>query len=140
ATRAGRRHARRIRARPRRCRGGEGAQRPANARTRDRPRRSDLRARQERGCRASPRHHRRGGGPARARARGAAPEVIRAAAVALVAALAAGAAGAPVTTSRPAVSGTLQAGTRLTANPGSWNARGAITFSFQWYRCDASGG
>ena len=66
--------------------------------------------------------------------------MIRAAAVALVAALAAGAAGAPVTTSRPAVSGTLQAGTRLTANPGSWNARGAITFSFQWYRCDASGG
>lgn len=65
---------------------------------------------------------------------------MRAVAVALVAALAAGAGGAPVGTSRPAVSGTLQSGSRLTASPGSWNARGTIAFSYQWYRCDENGG
>jgi hypothetical protein len=47
---------------------------------------------------------------------------------------------APVATSRPAVFGTLQQGSRLTANPGSWTADGAITFAYQWSRCDASGG
>lgn len=47
---------------------------------------------------------------------------------------------APIATSRPAVFGTLQQGSRLTANPGSWAANGALTFSYQWSRCDASGG
>lgn len=47
---------------------------------------------------------------------------------------------APVATSRPAVVGTLQQGSRLTANPGSWAAGDAITFAYQWSRCDPSGG
>jgi hypothetical protein len=66
--------------------------------------------------------------------------VTRVAAVALLAALATGGAGAPVATSRPAVTGTLREGSRLTANPGSWSTIGAITFAYQWYRCGAAGG
>ena len=58
----------------------------------------------------------------------------------LLAALATGGSGAPVATSRPSVSGTLQQGSRLSASPGTWSGSGAITFAYQWYRCDASGG
>jgi uncharacterized protein YukE len=45
----------------------------------------------------------------------------------------------PVATSRPAVSGTLQQGRKLTANPGSWSGHGTISYRYQWYRCNAVG-
>src|SRR5205823_2847108 len=45
----------------------------------------------------------------------------------------------PVATSRPTVSGTLQQGKKLTANPGSWSGHGTISYRYQWYRCNAVG-
>jgi hypothetical protein len=66
--------------------------------------------------------------------------VTRLAALVLLAATAAGGSGVPVATSRPAVNGTLQQGSRLTANPGSWSASGPVGFAYQWSRCDAAGG
>jgi hypothetical protein len=45
----------------------------------------------------------------------------------------------PTVTSRPTVSGTLQQGSKLTANPGSWSAHGTISYRYQWYRCNAVG-
>ena len=45
----------------------------------------------------------------------------------------------PVATSRPAVAGTLQQGSRLTATAGTWAGSGTITYAYQWYRCDAGG-
>lgn len=66
--------------------------------------------------------------------------MIRSVALVLLAALTAGGSAAPpVSTSRPAVTGTLQQGSRLTVNPGSWTAGGPISFAFQWSRCDAAG-
>jgi hypothetical protein len=58
----------------------------------------------------------------------------------LLVAAATGGSGAPVATSRPAVTGTLQQGSRLIANPGSWTAGGAVSFAYQWSRCDETGG
>jgi hypothetical protein len=49
------------------------------------------------------------------------------------------AAGGPTNSSRPAVTGTLQVGHRLVVSPGSWFADGAITYAYQWYRCDRIG-
>jgi hypothetical protein len=66
--------------------------------------------------------------------------VIRLVAVALLAALATGQGGAPVATSRPAVTGTLQVGGKLRVNPGSWSSSGSVTFGYQWYRCGPAGG
>lgn len=45
----------------------------------------------------------------------------------------------PTATSRPTVSGMLQQGKRLTANPGSWTGHGTISYRYQWYRCSATG-
>jgi hypothetical protein len=45
----------------------------------------------------------------------------------------------PVASSRPAIGGTLQQGSRLTATAGSWSGSGTITYAYQWYRCDATG-
>jgi hypothetical protein len=45
----------------------------------------------------------------------------------------------PTATSRPTVSGTLQQGKKLTANPGSWSGHGTISYRYQWYRCNAVG-
>jgi hypothetical protein len=45
----------------------------------------------------------------------------------------------PTATSRPTVTGTLRVGAKLTAKPGSWTGRGAITYAYQWSRCDANG-
>ena len=45
----------------------------------------------------------------------------------------------PVATGRPAVAGTLQQGSRLTATAGTWAGSGTITYAYQWYRCDANG-
>jgi hypothetical protein len=45
----------------------------------------------------------------------------------------------PILTARPTVSGTLQQGWKLTANPGSWSGHGTISYRYQWYRCNAVG-
>jgi hypothetical protein len=47
---------------------------------------------------------------------------------------------APSEVSPPTISGTPQAGKTLTADPGKWNGTTPITFSYQWQRCDATGG
>jgi hypothetical protein len=49
------------------------------------------------------------------------------------------ASGAPVNTSRPAITGTPSPGTRLQASRGSWTGDQPITFGFRWTRCDAQG-
>jgi hypothetical protein len=48
----------------------------------------------------------------------------------------AAAAGAPVNTSLPTVTGSAAVGQTLTANPGTWVGSGSITYSYQWQRCD----
>jgi hypothetical protein len=45
----------------------------------------------------------------------------------------------PTATARPSVTGTLQQGARLTGRAGTWLGSGAISYLFQWYRCDANG-
>jgi len=67
-----------------------------------------------------------------------------AAAATAVLGLAAGTAGAstlaaPVNSSPPAVSGTLQQGQKLSASTGSWSGGGTISYAFQWQRCSSSG-
>jgi hypothetical protein len=47
--------------------------------------------------------------------------------------------GGPTSSSPPAVTGTLQQGAKLTATAGTWAAGGAITYAYQWYRCDPNG-
>jgi hypothetical protein len=67
----------------------------------------------------------------------------RAGIAALALALLAGGAQARVTgpspTARPTVSGTLEAGARLTAGAGTWTSQSAVAYAYQWYRCDANG-
>jgi hypothetical protein len=50
-----------------------------------------------------------------------------------------GAAGGPTSSAGPAVAEVLQVGGVLTASPGSWSGSGAVSFAYQWYRCDGSG-
>ena len=45
----------------------------------------------------------------------------------------------PANTASPTISGAAQLGSTLTANPGSWNGPGPITFAFDWLRCDQFG-
>lgn len=47
--------------------------------------------------------------------------------------------GGPIATVMPSVIGTAAAGKRLTGLSGSWGGFGAITYRFQWYRCNAAG-
>jgi hypothetical protein len=44
----------------------------------------------------------------------------------------------PVPLAPPSVSGIARQGTRLTAAAGTWSSAGAISYAFQWYRCDAA--
>jgi hypothetical protein len=47
---------------------------------------------------------------------------------------------APVNTTEPQISGTAQEGNTLTASTGSWTSTGgAVTYSYQWRRCNAQG-
>jgi hypothetical protein len=45
----------------------------------------------------------------------------------------------PTMATRPAVTGTLQDGKRLTATAGTWVGSGTIAYTYQWHRCDAAG-
>jgi hypothetical protein len=45
----------------------------------------------------------------------------------------------PAANERPTIAGTLEQGSRLTATAGTWAGSGTITYTYQWYRCDASG-
>src|SRR5206468_839261 len=45
----------------------------------------------------------------------------------------------PVSVAAPSLSGTTQQGQTLTASAGTWS-NSDVTLSYQWQRCDASGG
>ncbi|HKB94456.1 MAG TPA: hypothetical protein VKC62_09515 [Gaiellaceae bacterium] len=47
---------------------------------------------------------------------------------------------APADTSPPAISGTFKEGNTLTVAPGSWSGSPTPAFTYQWQRCDATGG
>ena len=47
---------------------------------------------------------------------------------------------APKNTAPPAISGTPQESSTLTASPGSWSGTPSPTFSYQWERCVGTGG
>jgi len=49
-------------------------------------------------------------------------------------------AGKPASSSPPTISGTPQEGKTLTANRGSWSGGQPQTYTYQWRRCDSSGG
>lgn len=53
---------------------------------------------------------------------------------------AAGTASPPVNSSPPTISGTPTVGQTLTANNGSWSGANPMTFTYQWQRCDSTGG
>lgn len=61
-----------------------------------------------------------------------------AAAGALLAPASFGATG-PTPTAVPTIAGVLQQGKRLTATAGDWLGAGAISYAYQWHRCDAHG-
>jgi hypothetical protein len=48
--------------------------------------------------------------------------------------------GPPTEQSPPTISGTPQQGKTLTADHGKWAGTAPITYSYQWQRCDATGG
>lgn len=47
---------------------------------------------------------------------------------------------APVVTIRPTIVGTAEAGTTLTARPGTWRGGGPLRIEYHWRRCDSKGG
>ena len=48
--------------------------------------------------------------------------------------------GPPVNTSPPTITGTPQQGQALTGGTGAWTGTQPISYAFQWFRCNASGG
>jgi hypothetical protein len=46
----------------------------------------------------------------------------------------------PGNTSAPTISGTAQAGSKLTESHGSWIPKNPASYTYQWQECDASGG
>jgi hypothetical protein len=48
--------------------------------------------------------------------------------------------GAPVSMASPAISGSLQEGQTLSADPGGWAGTAPIAFAYQWERCSILGG
>lgn len=49
------------------------------------------------------------------------------------------AAGAPLNTAAPQITGTAQQGATLNATNGSWSGTGTITYTYQWEHCDSGG-
>jgi Concanavalin A-like lectin/glucanases superfamily len=47
---------------------------------------------------------------------------------------------APANTSPPTITGTAQQGLTLSAGPGTWSGTQPINFTYQWQRCDSTGG
>jgi hypothetical protein len=47
---------------------------------------------------------------------------------------------APVNSRTPTVTGSLVEGQTVTVNPGAWSGTAPITYSYQWLRCNTSGG
>jgi len=47
--------------------------------------------------------------------------------------------GKPVSVQAPTLSGTAAQGQTLRVNPGTWNGRQPITYTFRWLRCDSAG-
>lgn len=47
---------------------------------------------------------------------------------------------APANSAMPTISGSPQIGQTLTVSNGTWSSSGAITYSYQWLRCDQTGG
>jgi hypothetical protein len=45
----------------------------------------------------------------------------------------------PVSTSQPAISGTLRQGSTVNATAGGWSSATKLTFHYQWFRCDTKG-
>ncbi len=46
----------------------------------------------------------------------------------------------PANTSQPTISGTVQEGQTLTADKGAWSGSEPIAYTYQWQRCESSGG
>jgi hypothetical protein len=66
---------------------------------------------------------------------GAASQDVLSDATAVVGAAAAG----PSLTTAPSVGGTAAQGSQLTGNPGTWSSSATISYTYNWYRCDAAG-
>jgi len=45
----------------------------------------------------------------------------------------------PVAVGRPTIAGTFEQGKQLTGGAGTWTGMGAISYAYQWSRCDARG-